>query len=213
MSETLPLHFEGVKLRQEENWHWHFSKCLSEALFTRTPLIQPADGIVPNCSLNVKDGPGRDSIFLLTWTWWFRNLGFMLMPLKMSRKLLSAVGLAVIWTAQSLLCSFDPTAKLSIPALFLPHLCSQTLVEASPFPIKSIHCWVLGLISLPFSPCQSHRYKTWQLRVGTSAPCSVWQLPTVSLKVLLSQAWISGNPQTLQMQGKEMLQGGSFPFF
>lgn len=79
------------------------------------------------------------------------------------------------------LCSFDPTAKLSIPALFLTHLYAQALVEASPFPMKSCTAehWVW---SDPFFSCQSHRYKNWQLRVGTSAPCSVWQLPTVSLK-------------------------------
>lgn len=32
---------------QEENWHYGtFSKYVSEALFTRTLLIQPADGII-----------------------------------------------------------------------------------------------------------------------------------------------------------------------
>lgn len=108
---------------------------------------------------------------------------------------------------------FWPSCKAQHPCSVPDSSLFSGSLEVSPFPIKSILCWALGLISLPFFCCQSHRYKNWQLRVGTSAPCSVWQLPTISLRVLLSQAWISGNPQTLQIGGKEMLQGRSFPLF
>lgn len=94
----------------------------------------------------------------------------MLMHLKMSRKLLSAVGLATIWTAPSLVCRFGTAAKPNTLALFLTqqrcwaqHLCSvpapvlpfysQALWKWVPFPLNpsTVECWVWSAFLSPVS--------------------------------------------------------------
>lgn len=79
-----------------------FSKYICEALFTRTLLIELADGIIQNCYLNIKKNGSEDTQYFFSFLpplppeCLIITMCFMFMHLKTSRKHLPAVGLAMI---------------------------------------------------------------------------------------------------------------------
>lgn len=151
----------------------------------------------------------------------------MLMHLKMSRKLLSAVGLATIWTAPSLLCSFGTAAKPNTLALFLTqqrcwaqHLCSvpapvppfysQALWKWVPFPLNpsTAECWVWS--AFPSSPVSHTGTKPDSWRLALQLPALFGSSPEFPWKSCWVKLGYLGIHKHYRLKEKKCFKAGLF---